>query len=65
MEDFELIKAEQQFTGFDHAYKGGTIISLVKSMALRPEEWDELKKNMPWLSKRLVEEVDEHYGVAG
>ena len=57
----ELTKAEQQFTGFDHAYKGGTIISLIEGMALKPEEWEQLKKDMPWLSKKLVSEVDAYF----
>ena len=60
-EDIELIKAEQQFTGFVHLYEGGDIVSLVESMGLGVEEWEQLKINMPWLSKRLVEQVDGHF----
>lgn len=58
---FEMIKAEQQFTGFDHLYKGGDIVSLVEAMGLHIEEWEQLKVNMPWLSERLVEQVDGHF----
>jgi hypothetical protein len=57
----ELVKAEQQFTGFDHFYKGGDIISLVQGMGLKLEEWVILKENMPWLSVGLVEVVDEYF----
>ena len=60
-ENFELIKAEQQFTGFDHLYKGGDITSLVVSMGLTADEWKELSEDMPWLSDELVEQVDEHF----
>lgn len=57
----DLVKAEQQFTGFDHLYKGGNIVSLVESMGLGVEEWEQLKINMPWLSERLVEQVDGYF----
>ena len=60
-ENLDLIKAEQQFTGFDHLYKGGDIVSLVEAMGLRADEWEQLKVNMPWLSEKLVEEVDQHF----
>lgn len=61
-DNLELVKAEQQFTGFDHLYKGGDIISLVKGMGLQPEEWEQLKDDMPWLSKELVKQVDAYFG---
>lgn len=59
--DLELIKAEQQFTGFDHFFKGGSIISLIESMGLRVEEWQQLKQDMPWLSEELAEQVDGYF----
>ena len=59
--DYELEKAEHQFTGFDLALKGGTAVSLVQEMALHKDEWEQLKKNMPWLSKDLIEDVDEYF----
>ena len=61
MDEMELIKAEQQFTGFDHLYKGGDIITLVQGMGLRVDEWEEIKGNMPWLEKKLVETVDAYF----
>ncbi len=61
--DIELVKAEQQFTGFDHLFKGGDVISLVQSMGLKAEEWEQLKVNMPWLAKELVQQVNDHFSV--
>ena len=60
-DNFELTKAEQQLTGYDHHHKGGDITSLVEGMALRAEEWQQLKADMPWLSEKLVKQIDAHF----
>ena len=53
--------AIQQFTGYHHAYQGFPVTELATSMGLDEEEWELLKPEMPWLDKRIVEELDEHY----
>jgi len=58
-ENVELIKAEQQLTGFDHLYQGGDILSLVESMGLRYEEWEQLKPTMLFLAKCIIDDIDE------
>lgn len=62
-DEIELTKAEQQFTGYDHLFKGGDVISLIESMGLKKEEWQQLKADMPWLEKSLIEDVDTHFAV--
>lgn len=54
-------KAEQQFTGFAHAYHGFDVISLVESMGLQADEWEQVKADMPWLSEKIVNEVDDYF----
>jgi hypothetical protein len=54
----DLMKAEQQLTGFAHARQGYDVISLAQAMALRPEEWEALKENAPWLPGKLKAEID-------
>ncbi len=60
-ENLELVKAEQQLTGFAHAYGGFGVISLIEDMGLRSEEWDELRGSVPWLPEELREEIDEYF----
>jgi hypothetical protein len=64
-DNLELVKAEQQLTGFAHAFSGFDAISLIQSMGLRVEEWEQLKIDMPWLPEKLVKEIDEHFDGAG
>lgn len=58
---FDLVKAEQQLTGFAHHYQGYCIVSLLDSMGLKPEEWEILENDMPFLPARLVEEINRHF----
>lgn len=60
-ENLELVKAEQQLTGFHHAYSGFDIISLIEEMGLRSEEWEELKESVPWLHRDLIADIDEYF----
>ena len=62
-ENLELIKAEQQLTGFAHAAQGFDVISLVKAMGLYAKEWDQLKADIPWLPEKIVNEIDNHFGL--
>lgn len=45
IEEFELDKARQQFTGFVECRSGGDIESLVNSMGLTSNEWETLKSD--------------------
>lgn len=59
----ELIEAEQQLTGFAHAWEGYDIVSLVQGMGLRLEEWDAIKDDAPWLPEKLRREIDAYFEV--
>lgn len=61
--DFNTQKAEQQFTGFLHAVNNGItdISGLVRSMGLKQEEWEVLKKESLWydsLSEDMIQEIE-------
>ena len=58
--NIELLKAEHQLTGFAHASQGFDVISLIESMALRQEEWEQLR-NEPWITEKMREEIDEYF----
>lgn len=60
----ELDQASQQLTGFVHAKQGFDVISLIESMGLRVEEWEQLR-NEPWLPAEIVKEIDLHFESAG
>jgi len=57
----DLEKAEQQLTGFAHAYQGFDIVSLIEAMALREEEWAQLRDYMPYLPEKLKDEIDLYF----
>lgn len=61
MSDISIVKAEQQLTGFSHAYQGYDVTSLIQAMGLRVEEWHQLKEDMPFLPKDIVEEIDKYF----
>jgi hypothetical protein len=56
----ELLKAEHQLTGFAHAAQGFDVISLIESMALRQEEWGQLRDET-WITENMRTEIDEHF----
>ena len=62
-ENLELLKAEQQLTGFAHAAQGFGVISLVEAMGLDAKEWGQLKADMPFLPDKIVSEIDAHFGL--
>jgi hypothetical protein len=57
----EIIQAEQQLTGFAHAYQGYDITSLIEAMNLTVEEWEELKEDGLYLPERLQREIDNYF----
>lgn len=59
-ENIELIKAEHQLTGFAHASSGFDLISLIESMGLRREEWDQLRDEN-YITKKMREEIDQYF----
>jgi hypothetical protein len=60
--DQELLKAEHQLTGFAHASQGFDVVSLIESMALRSEEWEELRGET-WVTEKMREEIDAHFHI--
>lgn len=64
--EFELVKANQQLTGFSSAKDGMDIIDLVDSMGLKSEEWNELKKRflIDHLGTERIQDIDEHFNVS-
>ncbi len=57
----EIIKAEQQLTGFSHAYQGFGIVSLIEAMNLQLFEWQELKENVGFMPQKLIIEIDDYF----
>jgi len=55
----DLSAAEQQFLGFKSALSEGNISSLVKSMGLFEDEWDEMQKlfDMSYLTDDDIDEI--------
>ena len=57
MENFTRL-AGAQLIGFAHAKQGYDIESLVRSMGLQPEEWEELKEEDIGLTDAQKKEIE-------
>jgi hypothetical protein len=59
----EIDKAEQQLLGFTHAKQGYDLISLISSMGLKKDEWENLKANynLSYLSDDDKNEIEEYF----
>ncbi|TVM01522.1 MAG: hypothetical protein CV087_10745 [Candidatus Brocadia sp. WS118] len=61
--EIELLKAEQQITGFAHGRDGYSLIDLIKAMGLTLEEWKELKNYALPLLDDDIKAVDKYFGI--
>jgi len=61
--ELEIIKADQQLTGYVHAKRGYDLESLIGAMALTKEEWGILKKEylvLKYLNDQEIAEIDNY-----
>ena len=62
--DLQLIKADQQLTGFTLGRTGGSIIELIESMGLLKKEWKVLKKDYnveSYMNEDDFKEIEEYW----
>lgn len=59
--NIQLIKAEQQLTGFAHAARGFGVISLIEAMGLTAQEWEQLRTDMKFLPNSIFNEIEDYF----
>lgn len=53
--------AIQQLTGFNHAWHGFDIESLLDSMGLYQDEWENIRSSCAFLSPKLIEQIELYF----
>ena len=59
----ETKMAEQQLFGFISAKRGDSLLTLIDNMGLQIEEWQEIRKEVLYLSINEIEEIDEYFKI--
>ena len=57
----EIDLSEQQILGYVHAKRGFCLTSLVEAMALKKVEWETIKREVTYLTKAEVDEIDNYF----